>query len=223
MYTHVIFDLDGTLLNTIQDLARAGNHVCALHGWPEYPVEAYKTMVGNGAAKLVERFAPAGTPQEVQAQALKEFSLWYDQHKEDTTAPYDGMPQLIARLNRAGVGTAVLSNKPDFMAGPVVERYYPGLFPVVQGAVDGLPIKPDPALALRLMERMGARRETTLFVGDSDVDMATALAAGLDGCGVLWGFRTRQELEQAGAAWLAETPGELEQLILGERTKEGTV
>ena len=197
MYKHVIFDLDGTLLNTINDLADTGNHVCTLHGWPTHTVDAFKLMVGNGIPKLVERFAPQGTSQEVLDQAFQEFMDWYGVHKEDKTAPYAGMPEVTKALREAGVSIAVLSNKADVMAGPVVEHYYPGIFPVVQGALPGLPTKPDPTLLHKLMDRLGATQEDTLFVGDSNVDIRTAKNGGLTGCGVLWGFRSREELEAA--------------------------
>ena len=215
MYRCVIFDLDGTLLNTIDDLAGAGNHVCALRGWPTHPAEAYKHMVGNGIRRLVERFAPPGTDQAALDAAYDQFSAWYDAHKEDRTAPYPGVPQAVQALKEAGVSVAVLSNKADRMAGPVVEHYYPGVFPFIQGAVDGLPVKPDPTLLRRLMERMGAGPADTLFVGDSNVDIQTAKNGGLTSCGVLWGFRSRRELEEEGADYLAETPEELVQVVLG--------
>ena len=133
MVTHVIFDLDGTLLNTIDDLADAGNHVCAAHGWPVHTVDEYKRMVGNGIPKLVERFAPAGTDGETLAGALAEFSAYYGEHKEDKTAPYPGIAELLAALKGQGVRLAVLSNKAHALAGPVVEHYFPGVFDVVQG------------------------------------------------------------------------------------------
>lgn len=214
MYKHVIFDLDGTLLNTIDDLADTGNHVCTLHGWPTHTVAEFKLMVGNGIPKLVERFAPQGTSQEVLDQAFQEFMDWYGVHKEDKTAPYAGMPEVTKALREAGVSIAVLSNKADVMAGPVVEHYYPGIFPVVQGALPGLPTKPDPTLLHKLMDRLGATQEDTLFVGDSNVDIRTAKNGGLTGCGVLWGFRGREELEAAGADVIVSTPQELLDLIL---------
>ena len=214
MYKHVIFDLDGTLLNTIDDLAGTGNHVCTLHGWPTHTVDAFKLMVGNGIPKLVERFAPQGTSQEVLDQAFQEFMDWYGVHKEDKTAPYAGMPEVTKALREAGVSIAVLSNKADVMAGPVVEHYYPGIFPVVQGALPGLPTKPDPTLLHKLMDRLGATKEDTLFVGDSNVDIRTAKNGGLTGCGVLWGFRSREELEAAGADVIVSTPQELLDFIL---------
>ena len=172
-------------------------------------------MVGNGIPKLVERFAPAGTDQSTLDQAFGEFMDWYGVHKEDKTAPYPGMNEAALRLEEAGVSIGVLSNRAGEMAGPVVEHYYPGVFPFIQGAVDGLPVKPDPTLLRRLMERMGAGPADTLFVGDSNVDIQTAKNGGLASCGVLWGFRTRAELEEEGASIIVETPQELVQVVLG--------
>lgn len=215
MYTHVIFDLDGTLLNTIDDLADAGNHVCREHGWPIHSVDEFKLMVGNGIPNLVARFTPKELDKKELAAVLAEFSAYYDAHKADKTAPYNGVPQAVAALKAAGLMVAVLSNKADALAGPVVESYYPGVFRAVQGALPNVPVKPDPTLLHKLMEKLGAKTETTLFVGDSNVDIRTGKNGGLDTCGVLWGFRSRQELEEAGADYIVETPAQLTRLILG--------
>ena len=221
MYRWVIFDLDGTLLNTIDDLADAGNWVCQQHGWPVHSVKEFRYMVGNGIPKLVERFTPPEhRDPETLKRVLAEFSARYDAHKEDKTAPYPGMVELIRRLDDAGVVTAVLSNKADDLARPVVERYYPGLFTVVQGALPGVPVKPDPALLHRLMERMGADPDDTLFVGDSNVDIQTAKNGDLPGCGVLWGFRTQAELEEADADFLVSDPEQLYALITAKNGEE---
>lgn len=217
MYTHVIFDLDGTLLNTIDDLADAGNHVCAAHGWPAHTVDEFKLMVGNGIPRLVARFTPKELGEAELAAALAEFSAYYDLHKADKTAPYSGVPQVLAAVKSAGIAAAVLSNKADALAGPVVESYYPGVFNAVQGALPGVPTKPDPTLLRKLMKRLGAAAETTLFVGDSNVDILTGKNGGLETCGVLWGFRSRRELEEAGADHIAETPEQLAELILKGR------
>lgn len=217
MYRFVIFDLDGTLLNTLDDLADAANHVCQNHGWPTHETQAYKYFVGNGIPKLVEQFTPeeARTPWVLE-QAHDEFMAYYSRHKEDKTVPYPGMLQAVEQLKAAGLSLAVLSNKMDSLVRPVMARYYPGVFPVVQGAIPGVPTKPDPSLLRRLMKRMGANDRETLFIGDSDVDILTAKNGGVASCGVLWGFRTRGELERAGASFLAETPEALSRLILGE-------
>lgn len=216
MFTHVIFDLDGTLLDTLEDLADATNWVCAQHGWPPHPVEAFKRYVGNGAVKLLERVVPPQVEitEELRSQTLEEFTSRYTADRSEKTAPYPGMPELMERLKGAGVTIAVLTNKPDAAAGPVVERYYPGVFDVVQGALPGFPTKPDPTLLHSLMERIGAKAENTLFVGDSNVDIRTAKNGGLTSCGVLWGFRTREELLEEGADHLVMTASQLEALIL---------
>ena len=140
MYQNVIFDLDGTLLNTIDDLADAANWVCVQHGWPTHTVEEYKQYVGNGMAKLAQRFVPMDyrTPAGL-AQVLEEFMPYYDAHKEDKTAPYPGIPALLPELKAAGVNIAVLSNKAHSLVPSILEGYFPGVFSVAQGALDGLP------------------------------------------------------------------------------------
>lgn len=215
MYRYVIFDLDGTLLNTLDDLADAGNYTCRLNGWPEHPVAAYQYFVGNGIPKLVERFTPEQyrTP-EVLKETLDIFVPYYNAHKEDKTVPYAGIPDALARLKAAGVHMAVLTNKAHALAKGVMDRYFPDMFPFVQGALSDKPTKPDPTLLHELIGRMGANREETLFVGDSNVDIRTAKNGGLTSCGVLWGFRSAQELRQEGADYLVQTPEELIDLII---------
>lgn len=215
MYTHVIFDLDGTLLNTIDDLADAGNHVCQSHGWPTHTVDQFKYMVGNGIPNLVSRFTPDGLGEEELAQALVEFSTYYGEHKEDKTAPYPGVAALLDALKGAGVRLAVLSNKAHALAGPVVEHYFPGVFDYVQGALPDAPLKPDPTLLHALMGQIGAQPEATLFVGDSGVDVLTGKNGGLTVCGVLWGFRERDELKDAGADWIIHSPDQLAAIVTG--------
>lgn len=216
MYKTVVFDLDGTLLNTIDDLADAGNRVCAARGWPQYTVEEYKYFVGNGIPKLVERFSPpqARTPDQL-ADTLAAFQADYGAHLRDKTAPYPGIPALLARLKAAGVQLAVFSNKADPLARQVVADYFDAaLFDAVRGALPGVPTKPAPQGTLALMQAIGADPAATLYVGDSNVDVDTAHNAGLPCCGVLWGFRTRQELTDAGAEHLAADAEELWNVIV---------
>lgn len=216
MYKTVVFDLDGTLLNTIDDLADAGNRVCAARGWPQHTVEEYKYFVGNGIPKLVERFSPpqARTPA-ILADTLAAFQADYGAHLRDKTAPYPGMPALLARLKAAGVQLAVFSNKADPLARQVVADYFDtALFDAVRGALPGVPTKPAPQGTLALMQAIGADPAATLYVGDSNVDVDTAHNAGLPCCGVLWGFRTRQELTDAGAEHLAAAAEELWNVIV---------
>ena len=206
----VASDLDGTLLNTIDDLADAANWVCARHGWPLHTVEEYKRFVGNGIPRLVERFAPQGTSQEVLDQAFQEFMDWYGVHKEDKTAPYPGIAALIDALNTAGVQCAVFSNKADPLCGKIIEHYFgAGRFVLVRGSRPGVPTKPDPTGVYSLMQDLHADPASTLFVGDSDVDILTGHNAGLPAMGALWGFRGRAELTAAGADALAGVPEDI--------------
>ena len=193
MIKTVLFDLDGTLLNTIDDLADAGNWVCAQHGWPTFTVEQFKHMVGNGI--------PA---------TLAEFTARYDAHKEDKTAPYPGIPELLDELRAQGVQCAVFSNKADPLCGKIIAHYFgTGRFDAVRGSRPGVPTKPNPAGLYALMDEIGADRSATLFVGDSDVDILTGHNAGLPAMGALWGFRGRAELTAAGADALAAVPEDI--------------
>ena len=211
MYKTVLFDLDGTLLNTIDDLADSANRVCAAHGWPQYETAQYRYFVGNGIPKLVERFSPAScrSPEQLAA-TLAEFSARYDTHKEDKTAPYPGIPELLAALKAEGIQTAVFSNKADAFCGKIIEHYFgPDSFSLVRGSRPGVPTKPDPAGVYALMQDIGADPKTTLFIGDSDVDILTGHNAGLPALGVLWGFRGEAELTAAGADALAAKPEDI--------------
>ena len=211
MIKTILFDLDGTLLNTIDDLADAGNWVCAQHGWPTFTVEQFKHMVGNGIPKLIERFSPesARTPDQLAA-TLAEFTARYDAHKEDKTAPYHGIPELLDALKAEGIQTAVFSNKADPLCGKIIEHYFGAdSFSIVRGNRPGVPTKPDPTGVYSLMKDLGADTSSTLFVGDSDVDILTGHNAGLPAMGALWGFRGRAELTAAGADALAAVPADI--------------
>lgn len=218
MYHTVLFDLDGTLLNTIEDLADAGNRLCAARGWPTHTVDQFRYLVGNGIPKLIERLTPEDqrTPEVLDA-AYHDFDADYHDHMFDKTAPYPGMPELLAALHARGVRMAVFSNKDDALAKGVVAHYFdPALFVQVRGAFADVPKKPAPEGTLALMAQIGADPASTLYVGDSNVDVATAKNAGLPCCGVLWGFRTREELSEAGADYLAADTDALARVILGE-------
>mgnify|MGYP002423763461 CR=1 FL=1 len=212
----VIFDLDGTLLNTIDDLADAANWVCAQNGWPLHTPEEYKHFVGRGIPNLCRLFSPeAARGKEKQAAVLAAFLARYAAHKQDKTAPYPGIEEAVRALQNAGILCGVLSNKDDSLAKAVVAHYFPGLFAHVQGAIAGRPAKPNPAGVYALLSEMGAvPGPEAMLVGDSDVDVFTGKNAGLPVCGALWGFRGREELAAAGASLLAQSPAEMARLLL---------
>lgn len=215
MFKTVIFDLDGTLLNTIDDLAAAGNFVCRENGWPEYTVEQFKAMVGHGIPNLVARFTPDSAQSPLLlANALAQFSAYYAEHNCDYTKPYAGIPELLAELKALGVELAVYSNKADGFSRRLMDTFFPHTFALVRGKLEGVPVKPDPTGVRAVLKELGAQPEQTLFVGDSNVDILTGHNAGLLACGVSWGFRSRASLEEAGADFIADTVAQLRNVIL---------
>lgn len=211
----VIFDLDGTLLNTIDDLADSMNLALTQHGFPEHPVERYKKFVGNGVAVLTQR-AMADFPhtEAQEAAVLGDFRVHYARLQRNKTAPYPGIRMLLLDLNRRGVPVSVLSNKPHEDTGRVVRGYFPEIsFFRIVGQSDTVPPKPDPTGVFGVLRDLGCEKEEVLYVGDSLVDMQTAKNAGLYAVGVLWGFRDREELEENGADTLIAEPHELLALL----------
>lgn len=215
-FTHVIFDLDGTLLNTLDDLTAAGNHMCELHGWPTFTADEFRFKVGNGQPKLIERLIPAEFAGDgrVFEQALSEFRTYYSAHKQDRTAPYSGIMEMLDALLDAGVTLGVLSNKDHAATAPLVAQYFGDRFAVAQGRVDAFPPKPAAPITLHVLELLSADPASTLYVGDSNVDIACGHNAGLRACGVAWGFRGRAELETAGADYVIDEPRELIDIVL---------
>lgn len=203
-----IFDLDGTLLNTLDDLAAAGNHLLRAHGWPEHPVERYKIFVGNGIYKLVERMIPPGSDHSPGAIALlrDEYNAYYSAHNADLTRPYPGVSEMLDALREAGVVCAVLSNKPHAFTVALCKSLLGDRFSVVHGQREGYPTKPDRLLTEEILEETGTLTADTIYVGDSGVDMQTAKNGGLFAVGALWGFRTETELRENGADALAACP-----------------
>ncbi|MBQ1412625.1 MAG: HAD family hydrolase [Clostridia bacterium] len=215
-YQAVIFDLDGTILNTIDDLADSANFVLAAQGYPTHPTERYKTFVGNGIPKLIERMLPPGTAPDIIQRTFADFGARYAAHKLDKTAPYEGIPDLLTLLRQHGFKLAVLSNKQHDLSEAIVTQIFgEDAFDVIQGMCDRFPRKPDPAACFDVMNRLDVHPGEVLYVGDSNVDMRTAANAGLVKCGVTWGFRSEQELRKEGADFIAHTPQNIAHIALG--------
>lgn len=211
----VIFDLDGTLLDTIGDLAAACNRTLAVHGYPEHPLDRYRLFVGNGMSKLVERALPpeVRTPEYVE-RIRGEFVPYYQEHIAESTRPYEGIPGLLEELAARGVAVAVASNKYDEGTRRLIAAFFPGVrFAAVLGQRAGVPTKPDPAIVNDILGAAGVAREETLYVGDSGTDMRTARNAGVESAGVTWGFRGREELEAEGADHIVDTPAAIAALV----------
>lgn len=207
----VIFDLDGTLLNTINDLATSTNYALRKFGYPEHEPADYRYFVGNGITKLVERALPEWARHEEQITQVKaEFVAYYSVHKSDLTVPYPGISELLEKLQQQQIKLAVASNKFDQATGELVHHYFGDrLFSIVLGQREGIPVKPNPAIVNDILEQTGVSRDEVLYVGDSGVDMQTARNAGVKSVGVTWGFRSRQELEENGALFVADQPAEI--------------
>lgn len=210
----VIFDLDGTILNTLDDLADAGNHALSEFGYPIHDTQKYRYFVGNGIPKLVERILPIGTFANAYEQVYERFCSYYGEHKYDKTRPYEGMTQMLTNLREKGIKLAVVTNKAHVFAREMVERYFGNLFDDVFGSIEGFPKKPDPYWVNEALKKIGVAPENAVYVGDSSVDMLTAKAAAVFSCGVLWGFRERDELVQNGACAVASDCVELKKIIL---------
>ena len=208
-YHAVMFDLDGTLTDTLADLANATNQALAVLGCPTHPREAYRYLVGDGARVLCERALPVDK-QNLVTEALRLMREHYGKHWADETRLYPGIKALLTALTTRRYQLAVLSNKPDDFTKLVVAHYFsPNPFHVVRGQLAHVPLKPDPTAALQIAQELGIPPHAWLYLGDTDTDMRTARAAGLCPVGVLWGFRERAELEEAGAAHIVSTPAEV--------------
>lgn len=210
MYKVAIFDLDGTLLDTLKDLADACNFALRSYGFPEHQIEEYKYFLGNGAYKLIERALPIGKKDaETIGKVLGEFKKYYEKHKSDFTKPYDGIEELLIALKEIGIKTAVVSNKPHEFAVEIVERYFAKSFDIVFGKREGYLAKPDPTTVIETLNHFKCKKEEAVYIGDSDVDMFTGKNAGLFSIGVAWGFRGARELSAAGANKIVYTSEEL--------------
>lgn len=209
----VIFDLDGTLLNTLGDLRAATNHALKVRGLPPHSMEEIRQFIGNGIRLLICRAMPEGTPEAEIDAALDDFKAYYAAHIHDRTVPYDGIPQLLTALRKRGIQVAVLSNKIDSASQQLIEYFFPGKTDVVFGEHVGVPRKPDPTSCRMVMQQLGVQPEQVLYVGDSGTDMQTAKNAGLYAVGVTWGFRSKEVLLKYGANVLVHRPEQILQIL----------
>lgn len=209
----VIFDLDGTLLNTLGDLRAATNHALEVRGLPPHSMEEIRQFIGNGIRLLIRRAMPEGTPEAEIDAALDDFKAYYAAHIHDRTEPYDGIPQLLTALRKRGIQVAVLSNKIDSASQQLIEYFFPGKTDVVFGEHVGVPRKPDPTSCRMVMQQLGVQPEQVLYVGDSGTDMQTAKNAGLYAVGVTWGFRSKEVLLKCGADVLVHRPEQILQIL----------
>lgn len=212
-YQTILFDLDGTLLDTLEDLADAVNHILERHRCPQRTLDEVRLFVGNGLGMLMRRSLPAQYSQTVSDLLAEELRTYYTAHSRIKTAPYAGVRELLETLHAAGAKVAVVSNKADEAVGELCSFYFPGLVDAAVGETAGRRPKPAPDAVELALERLHVDKTDAVYVGDSQVDLDTAKAAGLPCIAVTWGFRSREDLVKAGAETLADSVEALSRLL----------
>ena len=213
-YQLIIFDLDGTLLDTLEDLMGATNHVLTQMGHPTRTIEEVRRFVGNGIRNLMSRALPEGADEAEISQAFELFLPYYREHSTDCTKPYEGVPELLARLRTEGYRIAILSNKADAAVQSLCQRYFPGLYDLCRGERAGVAKKPAPDAVYEILNETGVSKDAAVFIGDSEVDVLTAKNADVNLIAVDWGFRSADTLRKAGAEQiLSDTKSLLNALI----------
>lgn len=207
----IIFDLDGTLLNTIADLAAASNHALSQCGFPTHSPEAYPYFVGNGVTRLLERVLPEDMRTQANVERMRRhFTEYYEEHLTDFTKPYPGIEQLLADLTGRGYSVAVASNKYQAAVTELINRFFPSIkWAAVRGQNEGVPVKPDPSIVFEILSECPTPKSKVLYVGDSGVDMVTAHRAAVESAGVTWGFRPVKELRDNYADHIVTDPSEI--------------
>ncbi len=208
-YYLYIFDMDGTILNTLDDLTSSINYALQACGFPVHTKDEVCSYVGNGLMKLVERSVPAGLPDSDRERVYRSFTTYYKIHCKDRTRPYTGIPEVLCSLRLAGAKTAVVSNKADFAVQELCEEFFSGLFDVTAGEKQGIRRKPAPDAVNYVLQKLGIEKEKAVYIGDSEVDIKTAQNAGIDGISVAWGFRKVEFLKEKGAKTFAMEPSDL--------------
>lgn len=214
MIKAVLFDLDGTLVNSLEDLAVSANFALQIYGYPIHETEKYKYFIGDGLLKLVERTLPEEDRSKDNINKLFQ-TVWkhYSENYVVNTVAYNGIAELLAELKQKGYKLAVVTNKPHEMAVNIVKALIGDAFDIICGKLDNYPPKPDPALTLKTMNDLGVNPDECVFVGDSGIDAANAVNAGCVGIGVLWGFRTKEELLHSGADYIVNNPFEILEIL----------
>lgn len=220
-YKAILFDMDGTVLDTLRDLNAAVNCCMEHFGCPLQTIDETRRRVGNGSRRLIELSVPDGTSKEKIGEMLAWYLPYYNDHANDTTAPYPGIPALMERLRDKGCALAIVSNKPDRTVKELAAIHFPGLLETAVGENEaaGIRRKPWPDTLLAAAKELGVPTEKCLYVGDSEVDVLTAARAGMDCASVLWGFRSREEIAAAGGTLFINDPGELLDYIVTELTE----
>lgn len=219
-YDAILFDLDGTLLDSLEDMKDSVNHVMREFGFPEHTTEEIRTFVGNGIRRLIERSVPEGTDPRTCEAALKAYRSYYNDHCMIKTKPYDGVPELLGALKKEGFAMAIVSNKNAEAVEEMREHYFGDLIPLAFGQSDAVPKKPDPSMVYAAADRLGIPKERCIYVGDSEVDIETAKNAGIDCITCLWGFREKEFLLAEGARVLAEAAEDILRVVGEEKERE---
>ncbi|HAH61244.1 MAG TPA: HAD family hydrolase [Treponema sp.] len=215
-YSAAIFDMDGTILNTLDDLECATNYALAENNLPQRTTDEVRGFVGNGVRRLIERAVPDGTPVSLVDAVYADFSSYYEKHCADKTKPYGGMNEMLASVRAEGIKTAVVSNKDDYAVQTLARVYFPALFDAVVGVREGIKRKPAPDTVFEVMNRLGVPKEQCIYIGDSEVDIETARNADIPCISVSWGFKGRKFLEEHDALKIADTVSGLTDLLMTE-------
>ncbi|MCX4270045.1 MAG: HAD family hydrolase [Lachnospiraceae bacterium] len=216
-YRLVVFDMDGTILDTLEDLTDSVNYALGCLGFPIRSKQEVCGFVGNGIRKLIEQAVPKGTEKVLTDRVYQVFREYYRGHCAEKTQPYSGILPLLEELRRAGRKTAVVSNKADFAVQELCSRYFNGLFDTAVGEREGILRKPAPDSVYEVLRRLGVAKEEAVYIGDSDVDIETARNVGMDEIAVEWGFRTREFLEEKGAKRIVSLPAQIAEIVLRGR------
>lgn len=208
-YDAIIFDLDGTLTDTLEDLKNSVNYALKESGFPERSLDEVRSFVGNGVRRLIYLSVPENTPDEIAESCLEIFKGYYKDHSLIKTKPYDGIIPMLERMKKEGIKTAVVTNKMHEAAVDIVNLFFDGLIDVTIGQIDGVAQKPQPDGIYTALEKLGVSKDKAVYVGDSEVDCVTAKNAGIPCIGVTWGFRSKEILLENGADYIINSPKEI--------------